>query len=816
MLRPYLAIIKDSFRAAIANRLLIVLALIITLFLLALAPLNFNESIESGILYNPGARSGNHVPRPDGLALYLVENQDNPAVARLASYLDEKDLKKIKKDLDAGKDQLHEQIERGDTIIRAFRSAIEDENLYDPKIWDLSKSVNQELAEFHKRGIDNLSYEEKKRLNRLLISNSFPGLILPPAQSLVTVKYLHKKLFESHSGIELYRSQVTSYLPYLMDKFVLSIGLLIAVLVTAPLMPTMFDVGSLSLLLSKPISRWGLYLAKFIGGCAFVALLATYLFIGVWFLLGFRLGLWDRSILLSIPIYVIVFAIYFSVSAFVGMYFRNTIIAAIVTFLFWAVCFTGGTIFKMFDGVNEKTKIAHFVEANGQTIQLNNIDAPAIWDKNTKQWVESFADNLEMQNHHTNYSFSFFPFIPESGLPTTDCGLKPTYCPKYQFVIGGSNLIFADQASFSRPRIFYSSVKEDNYQPQVLGYMSGSGIKFLVHPDGDLILVTGFGKFRRLAGDPEDFIGHKDSKKDDPKSKQDEEKKSEEDDSPGSDRRRNRKATQLVDFKELFKPVGPDKPTSISNYRMVDLNKQTGEIAVYHRKKISIYREDAKGNYVLDRTVDLDVSFDSTMTAWIQFQGQQLYLAFGNGEINVFDGGSLKLQQSYIPENKSAIKHVHASPNGRFLAVNYRNGNTWLLDANDLSDIRKRKFVGQGNTSYAAFDKNNKIWVADRTDRITQYDPETLQQAGEYNPKIVGFRWYYWWIRLGYRILPKPGEFYKLVTHLSSSTETEKDSNLDLTQTDEPSNPWEPFVSGVIFMSIMLLLACFVFQRTDY
>ena len=40
-MRPYLAIIKDSFREALASRVLWVLLLLITFFLLALAPFGF-------------------------------------------------------------------------------------------------------------------------------------------------------------------------------------------------------------------------------------------------------------------------------------------------------------------------------------------------------------------------------------------------------------------------------------------------------------------------------------------------------------------------------------------------------------------------------------------------------------------------------------------------------------------------------------------------------------------------------------------------------------------------------------------------------
>ena len=103
----------------------------------------------------------------------------------------------------------------------------------------------------------------------------------------------------------------------------MSIGLLIAILVTANMVPETFEPGSLNLLLSKPISRWGLYTAKFVGGCVFIALCAGYLFLGVWVWLGLAMEVWDRAILLSIPLYVIVFAIYFSVSAFVGLLWRR-------------------------------------------------------------------------------------------------------------------------------------------------------------------------------------------------------------------------------------------------------------------------------------------------------------------------------------------------------------------------------------------------------------------------------------------------------------------------------------------------------------
>ena len=99
---------------------------------------------------------------------------------------------------------------------------------------------------------------------------------------------------------------------------------MVAVLITAPTIPQMFDAGALHLLLSKPIARWLLFLARFFGGCAFILIGATYLIGGLWLILGIRFGVWDPKLLLSIPIYLFVFAIYYSVSSLVGAIYRSS------------------------------------------------------------------------------------------------------------------------------------------------------------------------------------------------------------------------------------------------------------------------------------------------------------------------------------------------------------------------------------------------------------------------------------------------------------------------------------------------------------
>ena len=69
-MRPYFAIIKDSFRAALASRVLYVLLIFITLLLLVIAPLHIRETLD----WQLSERGFN----TQGVAKALVERQGKP------------------------------------------------------------------------------------------------------------------------------------------------------------------------------------------------------------------------------------------------------------------------------------------------------------------------------------------------------------------------------------------------------------------------------------------------------------------------------------------------------------------------------------------------------------------------------------------------------------------------------------------------------------------------------------------------------------------------------------------------------------------
>ena len=124
-------------------------------------------------------------------------------------------------------------------------------------------------------------------------------------------------------------------------------GVFVAVLVTASMIPQTFEAGSVDLLLSKPVDRGWLFLAKFVGGCAFIAINAAYFIGGLWLVLGCGSACGTSGCCWRFPCILFLFAIYYGVSALAGLVWRNAIVSVVVAVVFWFVCWTLGTANKL-------------------------------------------------------------------------------------------------------------------------------------------------------------------------------------------------------------------------------------------------------------------------------------------------------------------------------------------------------------------------------------------------------------------------------------------------------------------------------------
>jgi hypothetical protein len=119
-----------------------------------------------------------------------------------------------------------------------------------------------------------------------------------------------------------------------------TLGLLLTLIWTAGFLPSFLDGSSVRVLLAKPAPRWVLLLGKFAGVLAFV-LFNSILFVGgTWLAIGLRTGFWDPTYLLSIPLLLLHFSIFFGFSVLLAVCTGNTVVCVFGSLVFWAVCWS--------------------------------------------------------------------------------------------------------------------------------------------------------------------------------------------------------------------------------------------------------------------------------------------------------------------------------------------------------------------------------------------------------------------------------------------------------------------------------------------
>ncbi|MGA2620543.1 MAG: ABC transporter permease subunit [Thermoguttaceae bacterium] len=117
-----------------------------------------------------------------------------------------------------------------------------------------------------------------------------------------------------------------------------TLGLLLALVWTAGFLPGFLDSRAISVLRAKPVPRWALLLGKYFGVVTFVLTQAAYFVVGTWLALGLRTDVWDATYLLTIPLLLLHFAIFFSFSLLLAVWTRSAVVCVFGSIAFWGVC----------------------------------------------------------------------------------------------------------------------------------------------------------------------------------------------------------------------------------------------------------------------------------------------------------------------------------------------------------------------------------------------------------------------------------------------------------------------------------------------
>ncbi len=821
-MRPYLAIIIDSFRRATASRVLYILLGLIAILLIAIAPFHIRETLDWKLDYQQ------HVKSPDRLVQQLIErgkNGEDAGVKRIWDLLPPSSQATMTKIYKLNTDpesveplSVEEPISAADNegnyvaLLSKLNDMILDPSFYRESDWDKNR-LPGEAQDLIEQGVDSLDQEQSRRLNRLLVGSALPA-IQSAAPTTLSIYYLTWELFSYSSTREDFISQYKGGWTKLFEKVVISVCMFIALLATSSIIPETFDPGSLNLLLSKPISRWGLYLTKFFGGCALMLICAVMLFGGLWIWMGLAFQFWDPALLWSIPIYVFVFAIYFSVSAFIGLKYRSAITAVFVTLLFWAICFGVGWIHGLVQAPLKNARLYQPVVTDNGPLVMDGLGLLRTWNSQESQWVvaQKPAEDLQEQ---MQMGMEIAKWIEP--LKKEIYRIPPMVNPDGRVTVGLYHIVKANdrghQDFFTQPPDETTFRHFGKFPNGTLAAFATKEGVLSVDQMGDFRLL----KFSDLEAEVEAYQTRSSNQNDPPAAEPEPESSSPENNQ--NEDLAEPTAPQPPDAELLFTSAGPDAPVRLMETFSAAFNHETEEVAVHQFRKgehrLVVFRKSGD-QYVQHRSVAFDLGTDARIRCFVAFQGNTIVIASGNGQVITFDAESLAERMGYVPEKRFGIRGLQGSRDGRWFGLLYSNDKLWMLDTENPDQLQLASVAGQGSIASFNF-SDDQLCVVDREDRLSCYRPESLElveryaATGDFVKNASRYA-----ISPIYQVFPKPGEFYKLVNHLSAARNVEQTKNVDLIGTDTPPNPYSPLWSGLAFLVFMLLVSCLTFQFKDY
>lgn len=109
-------------------------------------------------------------------------------------------------------------------------------------------------------------------------------------------------------------------------------GMGLAIFASAGLMAAPLERGRIEWLLSKPIGRRRILLARLAGSFIVVALNVCYMVLGVWLILGWKTGLWDLAFLAAAPTTIFMFLVLLSLVTLAVVLSENPVLATMLAF----------------------------------------------------------------------------------------------------------------------------------------------------------------------------------------------------------------------------------------------------------------------------------------------------------------------------------------------------------------------------------------------------------------------------------------------------------------------------------------------------
>lgn len=392
-MKPYIAILIDSFWEAVGNKVLWALLIGWTLILCALAPFGYItersyrfsgfDVAKRGPIIEKLARGAKGQGAAD---IQAVARQLNPDFAkRLQDSSDSESSGRKVSDRDLAKE---------------LNRVLESTQLYSEEAFPTA-GRRQRLEPLLSQAPESMSSQSLEQLNRELLQLAFPLELNRPRGEQLWIGYAGFKLGEP---LGIGRREISMFVEPLLLNSIIKLGLgvvaiFVALIVTSSVIPDTFRSSSLHLLLSKPISRVWLFLWKFFGGCIFVLVNITFVLVGLFLIAGFRFDLWNYGLLACIPLLMFVFVIFYSVSALAGLLWGNAIVCVVSCMIFWLFCFSMGFMRELIrPQVEVNQQISRVREVGPHVLAVNEQGGLGVWNSKYAVWQPAIESGMQGQS----------------------------------------------------------------------------------------------------------------------------------------------------------------------------------------------------------------------------------------------------------------------------------------------------------------------------------------------------------------------------------------------------------------------------------
>lgn len=778
-MRPYLTILRDSFHEALASRVLWMILIVITILLVAIAPLGvqglkgpqldavevFDPPALAKAILEDDAKSGPSVGK------HILERLPKESRARIEKISGEKALVGAPATTAPGSD--------AEWLAKQLNPLLESADFFDEAAWKKVR-LRSEAKKMRIDGLEGLSGEERVRYHRLAFEAAFPKKVAMLANRKEQLAYLGFSFNVIPPAERSVLQNAIGGLIYLMLKFGVGVaGVLAGLFVTSTIIPQTFEAGAVDLLFSKPVVRSGVYLTKFIGGCAFVLIMAVYFVGGIWLLAGWRFGLWNGYLLATVPVFVFIFAVYYSISCLAGAYWRNPIVSVTMAVLFWAAGWTLTLINGACDlYITVPLRIIKVVSLDSRPLSVAELGEVRVWDEASGSWQEVFRPLRE-----ENMAPGVRRVTPFAG---------PIFDPP------GKRIVAIERPIPGAPQFgpgggILVGLEEDYFARQVAGKLppdQSDASAIYRESDGTFLIAAGRGLLR--------WTGKSEEPKEAPTV-------------AGFD------ISSIIGSAKpasgAFTHVGPDVPLA-TNFRSA-FDSKSGELALMDDSAIYFCQRGDDGKYA----VRLEQEIELEGLGPIAFAGGTLLVALEDLRVLAYNAADGKLREPLTLPGGVAVNTMFAAPDGKTFALLTRDKEVYLYDAQSHS-LALADITGQGNVTAIAINDRGELLAADRTDRVTVYALPALARTARYQPSRSWLRFAYDFVLYPiYRVVPKPRELDQLTVSLISDLDQTR--NLELARDSDMNAPqesskWTPVRDNAIFVAVMLVVGCWYVTRRDY